>query len=108
MKLHDLVSKITGFDWDKGNIDKNWQKHGVTPPECEDVFFNQPLIGIDHGHSLAEQRYYAYGSTDAGRPLFIVFTLRNNLIRVTSARPMNKKERTRYHERAKKDPEIQI
>jgi len=50
----------------------------------------------DEKHSEQEERYYALGHTDAGRLLFLVFTIRNNLIRVISARDMSKKERERY------------
>ena len=41
-------------------------------------------------------RYYALGHTDASRLLFIVFTIRNELIRVISARPMSRRERRIY------------
>ena len=41
------------------------------------------------------------GRTDTDRKLFIVFTIRKNLIRVISARNMNKKERNIYHEKVK-------
>jgi hypothetical protein len=37
------VADCIGFDWDDGNIGKNWTKHRVTDWECEEVFFNQPL-----------------------------------------------------------------
>jgi uncharacterized DUF497 family protein len=43
-----------------------------------------------------ETRFYALGQTDTGRLLFVVFTARKNLIRVISARDMNKKERKVY------------
>ena len=88
--LHDCV----GFDWDDGNIDKNWHKHGVTPAECEQIFFNQPLVVQDDiAHSKTEKRFYALGNTDMKRFLFIAFTVRDNLIRVISARDMSRKER---------------
>jgi hypothetical protein len=51
---------------------------------------------------LSEHRYYVLGQTDAGRGLFIVFTLRGSLIRVISARDMSKKERSIYYD-AKKE-----
>jgi uncharacterized DUF497 family protein len=38
------------------------------------------------------------GFTDANRYLYIVFMVRGNLIRVISARDMNKKERAIYEE----------
>ena len=40
------------------------------------------------------------------RRLFVVFTLRGNLIRVISARSMNKKERELYDEEIKKDTKV--
>jgi uncharacterized protein len=40
------------------------------------------------------------------RILFVVFTLRKNLIRVISARSMNKKEREIYDEEVKKDSKV--
>lgn len=41
-------------------------------------------------------RYFVLGQTDAGRELFLVFTLRDELIRVISAREMSRKERKVY------------
>ena len=25
------LSKVVGFEWDKGNIDKSYKKHGINP-----------------------------------------------------------------------------
>ena len=61
------------------------------------MFFNRPLIvKQDMEHSSAELRYYALGKTDDNRLLFAVFTIRNDLIRVISARDMTQAERRRY------------
>ena len=92
-----IFQQCVGFNWDKGNIDKNWLKHKVTTVECEQIFFNQPLvIQNDIIHSKSEKRFYALGKTDSKRTLFIAFTVRNNLIRVISARDMSNKERRVY------------
>ena len=40
----ELLHQCFGFDWDKGNVDKNWLKHKVSPSECEQIFFQPPLI----------------------------------------------------------------
>lgn len=88
-----------GFDWDEGNLLKNWHIHRVSASECEQVFFNQPLLtGSDEAHSKEEMRHYALGVTDAGRRLFVVFTVRQRLIRVISARDMSRQERKVYDE----------
>lgn len=86
-----------GFDWDEGNQDKNWLKHGVSNGECEELFFNLPLIiADDTKHSELERRYYALGQTNAGRLLFLSFTIRVDKVRVISARDMSRKEREIY------------
>jgi len=89
--------QFTGFQWDEGNIDKNLLKHQVQNWECEQIFFNEPLIILDDlKHSLAEKRWAAFGQTDAGRFLTIIFTKREKLLRVISARDMSRKERKFY------------
>jgi uncharacterized DUF497 family protein len=91
------LRKCVGFDWDEHNTRKNWEKHQIMPGECEQVFFNRPLMeGPDSEHSLQEQRYYVLGRTNDGRRVFIAFTIRGQLIRVISARDMSKRERRQY------------
>ena len=95
----DILSLAEDFEWDEGNIKKNWERHLVSHIECEEIFFNRPIIvKKDEPHSTSEDRYFALGKTDAGRLLFIVFTLRSNRIRIISARDMNRKERKTYEE----------
>ena len=94
---YEIIKQCVGFQWDAGNSEKNWISHQVTKSECEQIFFNQPLIlGNDDKHSEIEQRYFSLGKTDDNRLLFIVSTIRENLIRVISARDMSKKEREAY------------
>ncbi|MCP4024545.1 MAG: BrnT family toxin [Desulfobacteraceae bacterium] len=94
----DILKSCRGFEWDQGNIDKNWMKHKVSPSECEQIFFNHPLlIQDDIAHSKTEERFYALGRTDLKRSLFIAFTVRNEHIRVISARDMSRKEREVYN-----------
>ena len=95
----DPLEDCIGFDWDDANAHKNWERHQVTPEEAEDVFFNEPLVvRSDVRHSRLEKRYYVLGQTDAGRRLFVVFIVRRRLIRVISARDMNRNE-TEIYER---------
>jgi hypothetical protein len=102
------LSTRTGFDRDEGNLDKDWKKHGVTFWECEEVFLNRPiLVGGDPRHSRGDARYYALGRSDAGRMLFVAFTIRKKLIRPISFRDMTTKERRSYELYAKEDSEIQ-
>jgi uncharacterized DUF497 family protein len=92
------LSQFTGFQWDEGNDTKSGKKHRVTCEECEQVFFNRPLlVFLDEGHSEGEDRFYALGRTDRWRKLFVVFTPRGSLARVISARDMTRAERNHYH-----------
>lgn len=93
------LPNIRGFEWDDGNRDKNRIKHGISNGEAEQVFFNQPLLIIDdEKHSIVEHRFAAFGKTDSERTLTIIFTLRDDRIRVISARDMHRKERKFYEE----------
>jgi len=93
----ERLGECEGFQWDAANSGKIWERHHVSPTECEEVFFNHPLVvGEDEKHSATEGRLYVLGQTDAARLLFVVFTLRGPLIRVISARDMSRKERIVY------------
>ncbi len=97
--MENDFDNFLGFQWDRGNIDKNLIKHNVENWECEQVFFNKPILVLeDPRHSLSEKRWAAFSKTDADRLLVVVFTKRGNLLRVISARDMNKKEKQFYEE----------
>lgn len=100
---------VGGVDWDQGNISKNWEKHKVTPAQCEELFFNMPLVvqSVEQ-HSAGEKRYFALGKTEADRCLFIIFTIRGKRIRVISARDMSRKERKAYHEKEQSKANAEI
>jgi uncharacterized protein len=91
------LSVPLSFDWDKGNKEKNWKKHGVDLKECEQAFFDSQIKFFeDPGHSTIENRFLAYGQTEKERKLVLVFTIRKQKIRIISARDQNKKERRVY------------
>jgi len=98
----ELLARATGFEWDEGNLDKNLLKHDVAFWEAEEIFFNRPLVlRPDVEHSASEIRYFALGKTDSGRRLFVVFTLRQTLVRVISARDMTRREGAAYRHHEK-------
>jgi uncharacterized protein len=105
-----LLSRATGFEWDEGNAPKVAARHAVSPGECEQVFFLEPLIvAVDAEHSVAEPRWRALGRTANERRLHLVFTVRGDRIRVIHARDMNRKERLRYEQakaRIQADPDL--
>lgn len=99
--------EFAGFAWDAGKREKNL-KHGVHTSECEQVFFNEPLLILDDAkRSVAENRFAAFGQTDEGRMLVVVYTQRANLLRIISARDMNRKEEA-FYEHATEDYQADI
>ena len=98
----DKALSAAEFEWDRGNIEKNWERHRVAYVECEEVLLGgQFIIAKDTAHSTEEDRYRVLGKTDEGRILFLAFTLRGGRIRVITARDANKKERKAYEEAEK-------
>ena len=89
--------KITGFEWDDGNILHLAFRHGVEPEEAEEVFAAAPIFRrTKRGH------YAAFGRTLSGRLLVTVFEKRKaGIIRIITASDMNASER-RYYMRSRK------
>lgn|SRR5208283_983803 len=101
-----ILASLEDFEWDEGNIKKNWKKHRISHIECEEIFFNNPIIvNKDTPHSPGEDRYFVLGKTDTDRLLFIVFTVRGTKIRIISARDMSRKERRAY-EHTQEDTQV--
>ena len=96
--MYDIIPEPIQFEWDKGNIDKNLTKHKVTIEEAEQVFYNEPSVLIEEGvrSRSVEKRFLILGRSDKERLLGIIFTVREEKIRIISARPMSRKERKQY------------
>ena len=90
--------KITECLWIDKFVDKIISKHNVFPEEVEEVLSNQPLIlKLEKGNVKGEDLYIAFGKTDSGRRLAILFVKKkNSRALVISARNMSEKERKRY------------
>lgn len=98
MKSSLKLDELIGFEWDKRNLE-HIKKHNVDYRECEEVFFNKPLVvNEDKTHSQAEERYRVYGQADNGRFVFMIFTIRSSKISVISARNQSKKEKREFQE----------
>lgn len=97
--------RLEGFEWDKGNLD-HIKKHNIRYEDCEEIFNNKPLlVRKDIGHSQVEKRFEVLGKTNAGKKIFLVYTMRKEKIRALSARDQSKKERS-YYEQIEKNTKI--
>ena len=84
--------RISDFEWDEGNVLHLALGHGIEPEEAEEVFVVAPLIRkTRRGH------YAAFGRTQAGRLLVLVFELKTRgLVRIITGWDMNPAERRHY------------
>lgn len=100
-----LLSGAFGFEWDEGNKSKSQHKHGVNSGETQEVFLGRIVFPLGRqvspqiGH---EERFGVLGATNAGKYLFVSFTVRSANVRVISARSMNKKKKELYEDFCKK------
>ena len=102
-----VLPQPTAFEWDGGNAEKNFHSHNVGWAECEEVFFSERKLLLDDVlHSGAEARYILLGETSGKRQIFIAFTIRDERVRIISARPADKRERTIYESIFKKVAKI--
>ena len=82
-----------GFDPAKNKL--NIARHGVEIALAESFEIETALIEIDDRHDYGEIRYIAIGYL-AERLHVMVFTIRDQTMRVISLRKANRKERERY------------
>jgi uncharacterized protein len=88
------------FEWDARKSASNLAKHRVAFDEAVTVFAD-PLARLedDDRHSVSEQRLIPLGRSSADRLLAVMFTDRGaERVRVISARPATRRERTQYEE----------
>jgi uncharacterized protein len=85
--------KIENISWDQETV-YHIARHSVSPEEVEEGLFNtdNPPI-IMRGK---EGRYLAYGKTQAGRILLVVWVFHYKKTRVITARDLTTKEKQFY------------
>ena len=87
------------FDWDGDNIE-HIARHGVTPKEVEEVFGDPDRVSASAHRVRGERRRAIVGMTASGRLLYVVYTVREGLIRpVTVHLPGPRDERRYFRER---------
>lgn len=82
------------FIWDAENL-SHIARHKISQEEAEQVIQNDPL-DLERQILNGEERFLHLGETLAGRVLFVVATERNNLLRVVTAFPADRKARKFY------------
>ncbi len=85
------------FEWDNAKERANRQKHGVGFRTAAKVFLDPYVIEFDDHDAAGEPRFCAIGLVD-GRMLFVVYTVREDVVRIISARGAEPHEKRKYHE----------
>lgn len=84
------------FQADPLKATTNLKRHGVSFEEAATVLLD-PLARVrEDPDALDEQRLVALGMSNRGRVLVVVYTLRNEIPRLISARKATKQEETQY------------
>jgi uncharacterized DUF497 family protein len=85
------------FEWDRAKELANRKKHGVDFRTAAKVFLDPHVIEFDDLDANGELRFNAIGLVD-GRMLFVAYTMRDDVVRIISARGAEPHEKRKYHE----------
>jgi len=85
------------FEWDSVKEEANRKKHGVDFQTAARVFLDTFVIEFDDLDASGESRVNAIGLVD-GRMLFVTYTMRDDVVRIISARGAEPHEKRKYHE----------
>lgn len=85
------------YQWDQNKAITNFRKHGIDFADAVFVFSDPWAITISDDR-FYEERFITIGIDAFGRVLVVVYTLREEEIRVISARKATKQEKHKYEE----------
>jgi uncharacterized protein len=91
------------FQWDDEKDNKNQDKHGISFDEAQEIFMFPIIEYEDNRQDYGEVRKIATGRNTENFLMTVVYTFRNDKIRIISARTANKKERKKYENSQQKD-----
>jgi uncharacterized DUF497 family protein len=83
------------FEWDERKANTNLQKHHIDFQDAIQIFLDPNRLD-DEDYNTAEERYRTIGLM-RGRVIFVVYTWREERIRIISARRATKHERQEYY-----------
>ncbi len=88
------------FEWNSHKAIINEKKHGINFTEAMSCFYDINQIGFyDPDHSQDEDREILIGHSNQGTLLVVVYVLKQDIIRIISARKATSKESKLYAQR---------
>jgi uncharacterized protein len=86
-------------EWDGKKASINLSKHGISFIEATSVLDDPYVLILDDPlHSIGELRFLAVGYSNQNQILAVIYTERNNDIRIISARPATRQEQKTYEQ----------
>jgi uncharacterized DUF497 family protein len=85
------------FVWDEAKRQSNIRKHDIDFTQAMQVLYDAPWMEVDDRREYGETRCLAIGLYQ-GVVLVVVFTRRDDIFRIISARRANSRERRKYAE----------
>ena len=85
------------YEWDPNKAKSNFKKHGVKFADSVGVFEDENAITIEDDQEK-EDRFITIGMDFMSRILVVVYTFRDIVIRIISARKATPRERKMYEE----------
>jgi uncharacterized DUF497 family protein len=87
------------YEWDSSKARRNKRKHRVSFEEACSIFLDPMALTYgDPDHGEGEEREITLGISASVRLLFVSHCLRENRIRIISARKATKNEKDAYEE----------
>ena len=89
------------FEWNEAKAESNYAKHGITFAEASLVFFDpNHFAQQDTRREYGEKRFKIIGKIKEKIIVAVVYTDRENRIRLISARKARKNEKEKYHDQS--------
>jgi len=85
--------------WDPEKAKTNFRKHRIRFSDADFVFYDPMALVIEEQLVDGEQRFVSVGTDSIGRILVVVYSYRNDSIRIISARKATPRERKVYEKR---------
>ena len=92
-----ILKYIMEFEWDSVKNQRNIAKHGIDFTDAVRIFERLTLTIIDNRRDYGEKRIVAMGTVE-DVILYVVYTVRDGIWRIISARRANRRERKKYFE----------
>ena len=89
--LHNII-----FEWDSHKASANYRKHGVSFELACEAFFDPFVYYINEEVVDYELREAIIGMTTNWHLFYVVYVIRNDVVRIISARLATKFEREKY------------